>query len=406
MHVLGLTDHLGNVGGAEISARTILTGLADQEGVDRVTVVGADLPDVERLQFPGVGVVPVTIPGPVVDLPDLARDLYFERRVAHTVAPLLDDVDIVHAHHRRSALALARLDAPCPTVATVRDYWPTCPISVYHVDGELCTGCGDRLDDCIAYQGWDGPPPKEWGVKAYLLSKRRHQRSVLAQLDCAVFIADHLRDKVGRNVELPEETTTIYNPVSLPEGVAGGADSPPPAPVFVTASSLTAEKGVDTAIRAVGEISETFPEVRLVVFGDGPLREEFERLASEVAPGVVEFRGRVPPEEVYAEMSTATATIFPSRWDEPFGRITVEAMLLGVPVVATDAGGIAELVDDGETGLLFPVDDVEALAGKLATLLETPEERERLARTASATADRFNPARISAEYYSLFQRIV
>jgi len=217
MHVLGLTDHLGNVGGAEISARTILTGLADLDGVDRVTVVGVDSDDTDRLAFEGVEVVPVDPPPGADSLPDFLVDLLVERRLARAARRHVDGADVVHAHHRRSALAVSRLDDPTPTVATVRDYWPTCPISIYHVGEDPCTGCEDRLDDCVADQGWDGLA--EPAKKSYLLAKRRHQRPTLAATDCAVFIADHIRDRLRGDVAYPDRTETIYNPVEVNDDV-------------------------------------------------------------------------------------------------------------------------------------------------------------------------------------------
>jgi glycosyltransferase involved in cell wall biosynthesis len=398
MHVLALTDYLGNVGGAELSARTIVTELADSDAVDRVTDAGVDLGGVERLSFPGVEVAPVSLPGGADRLPDLAADRLVARLLARRAREV--DADVVHAHHRRSAFALRHLEA-VPTAATVRDYWPVCPISVYSVDCEQCTGCGDRLDDCVAHQGWDGPA--EPAVKAYLLAKRRGNRAVLDHADAAVFIADHLRESVGASLSLPPLTPTIYNPVSVP--LDGGAE-PPDEPTLVTASSLTREKGVGTAVRAVGTLRETYPDLRLVVLGDGPLEGELRGLADSVAPGAVEFRGRVAPEAVYEAMAGATATVVPSLWAEPFGRVTVESQLLGTPVVGSRVGGIAEVVEDGETGLLYPAGDADALADRLEELLADPEAARRLGAAGRAAAAAFAPASVAERHVDFYRRLV
>jgi glycosyltransferase involved in cell wall biosynthesis len=398
MHVLALTDHLGNVGGAEISARTILVGLADHEDVERVTVVGMDDPDVPRLDFNGVDVVPVDPPPAAGSLPDFAVDLLVEHRLARAAREYARDADVVHAHHRRSSLALTHLGVDTPTVATVRDYWPACPISIYHVGGERCTGCGDRLDDCVAHQGWDGL--QEPAVKAYLLAKRRHQRPTLGAADCVVFIADHLRERLSGDVPLPERTEVIYNPVEI------DADVDPvqfDGPTFVTASSLSESKGVGTAVRAMGRLTEVHPDADLVVFGDGPLRKELESLAADVAPGAVEFRGRVDQVEVYSAMAGATATVFPSVWDEPFGRITVESMMLGTPVVGSDVGGIAEVIEDGETGLLFPARDDAALSDALRRVSDDSDLRAALAAAGREASERFSLGAVTDQHVSLYR---
>lgn len=401
MHVLGITDHLGNVGGAEISARTIFAGLVTHESVDRVTVIGVDDPDVARLDFGGAEVVPVTPPPAAGSLPDFAVDLLVERRLAEAVREHVSTADLVHAQHRRSALALSHLNTEVPTIATVRDFWPACPISIYDIDGEQCTGCEDRLNDCVAYQGWDGLA--EPATKTYLLMKRRHQRPTLAAADCAVFIADHLRDRLTGTVPFPDRAETIYNPINI------DADIEPvqfDVPTFVTASLLSESKGVGTAIRAMSDVTEMHPDARLIVFGDGPLREELVSLAAEIAPGTVEFRGRVDPAEVYAAMAGATATVFPSMWDEPFGRVTVESMMLGTPVVGSNVGGIAEVIEDKETGLLFPPGDEAALAERLHTLSQDEDLREKITESAKTASEWFKPERVIEAYVECYRSLI
>lgn len=401
MHVLGLTDHLSNVGGAEISARTILVGLADHEDVDRVTVIGVKDPTVSKLEFEGVDVIPVDPPPHSGSLPDFVVDLIIERRLACAARSHASDADVIHAHHRQSALGLARLDPATPTVATVRDFWPICPISIYHIDGQRCTGCEDCLDDCVAHQGWDGFA--ESGVKMYLLAKRRHQRPVLAAFDSTIFIADHIRERLTGAVKFPEHTGMIYNPVEVDNKVEPAQFH---SPTFVTASSLSESKGIETVIRAMPDVIETLPDAKLIVFGDGPRREELESLAAELETEAIEFRGRVDPSDVYASMAGATATVFPSVWDEPFGRVTIESMMLGTPVVGSDVGGIAEIIDNERTGLLFPPEDVTTLSRKLCTLAQNKRLREDIVSSAKAASRRFRTDRATESHINHYQSLV
>jgi glycosyltransferase involved in cell wall biosynthesis len=396
MHVLSFVDYLSNVGGAELSARTILTRLAGHEAVDRVTVVGVDLPDEERLSYPGVDVVPVSLPARADSLPDFLGDLLFDRRIAAAAREHLPDADVVHAHHRRSTMALQHLDVEAPTVGTVRDFWPVCPISVYFVDGEPCTGCEDRLDDCIAYQGWDGLGAPV--VRRYLLAKRRHNRAAFGP-DHAVFISEHLRNSVRETLSV-SASTVIDNPVSVDcESVL----DPPNRPTFVVASTLSKEKGVDTAVAAMGRVLEHLPDARLLVFGDGPLEEELRAQASEYHDGAVEFRGRVPADAVHDAMATATATVFPSRWNEPFGRVTVESLQVGTPVVGADVGGIAEVLADGETGRLVAPGDPAALAEAMVALARDRETWHAMAAAGVDAGERFRPERVVDRHVDLYR---
>lgn len=400
MRVLYLTDYLNNVGGAELSAQTIVSEVSASPEIRSATVVGADLPSESRLDYGRANVVPLSLPERVDRLPDYAVDSLVERLLAREASKRVDGVDVVHAHHRRSSLALSHLSTDTFTLSTVRDYWPICPISVYHVDGEQCTGCEHRLDDCVSYQGYDGPASA--AVKPYLLAKRRHNRKRFGS-DGVVFIADHLRRTVGDTASLPALTETIYNPVSVPQEATTGRREGPP--LFVTASSLTLEKGIQTAVNAMRRVIREYPDARLAMFGDGPLRTELEERATPL-DDAVEFHGRVDSSTVYSTMQDATATIFPSRWNEPFGRITVESMMLGTPVVGSDVGGIAEVVDHGRTGLLFNSDDASELSDHLLTLVQDEELWLRLQREGLDASERFSPEAIADEYVELYRSIV
>ncbi|SHH68338.1 glycosyltransferase family 4 protein [Halobaculum gomorrense] len=400
MNVLALTDYLGNVGGAELSAREILVGLAAHEEITSVTAVGGDLPGVDRLDFPGVDLAPVEISRYQENIPDLVSDSVLGRRLARTARQYVDDADVIHAHHQRSAFALTHLNTSTPTVATVRDFWPICPISIYSVNGRQCRGCDADLNACLQNQGWDGPESP--AVKAYLRLKRRHNRGVLTEFDANIFIADHIRKTVSQSSAVADETNVIHNPVEVTfEGNPITTDHPR----FVTASSLVDQKGIDVAIRAVGHLDE-FQNAELVIFGDGPQRSSLESLAASVAPGQVDFRGRVDLQEVYQAMAGATATIFPSTWEEPFGRVTVESMSLGTPVVGSAVGGISEVIDDNKTGLLFPPGDDAVLADHLESLCKETEFAASLGQRAREASKRFTRESVASQHYSFYNSLV
>lgn len=401
MKVLAVTDNLANMGGAELSTQTIIRELSHHDDVDEISVIGVNEPNEHQLDFDNARVVPVNLPKHVHGLPALAADLVIKKLLAREIEAQSKSVDVIHAHHRRSALALSGLETSAKTIATVRDYWPVCPISTYSVAGERCTGCEERLDDCVTQNDLDGY--SRIGTKTYLLAKRKHQRQVLSSVDCAVFIAKHLRDRMSDSVELPAQTQIVYNPVSIDTDIDPASLD---FPTFVTASSLTKSKGVDTAIKAVGELADQHPSSQLIVFGDGPERGRLEQIAKVHATDSVEFRGRVPLSEVYRTMAGATATIFPSLWEEPFGRITVESMMLGTPVIGSDVGGIAEIIEDGTNGLLFPPGDSSNLKAKLRRITGEGELREQLSSKGRSHSRRFRPERIADDHMRAYSEIL
>jgi glycosyltransferase involved in cell wall biosynthesis len=142
---------------------------------------------------------------------------------------------------------------------------------------------------------------------------------------------------------------------------------PRDAHVLLATSRLTAQKGIDTAIRALPSIDR---DAVLVVLGEGPERDALERLAAELGVSSRVFLlGRVP--DVSAWLRRASVFVHPARW-EGFGLGVLEAMHAGLPVVASGVSSLPELVVDGETGYLVAADDPQALAEAVGRALDDP----------------------------------
>jgi 2-deoxystreptamine N-acetyl-D-glucosaminyltransferase/2-deoxystreptamine glucosyltransferase len=119
-----------------------------------------------------------------------------------------------------------------------------------------------------------------------------------------------------------------------------------------------------------------------VVVGDGPDRAELERLAAaSPAAERIEFRGSLSRDEALQVVAGAEAGLLSSAW-ENLPHSAVEALSVGVPMVATAVGGVPEVVHDGENGLLVPPGRPEELAAAIRRVLEEPGLRERLAAAA------------------------
>src|SRR3954469_23464827 len=145
------------------------------------------------------------------------------------------------------------------------------------------------------------------------------------------------------------------------------------------AGRLVPEKGIRDLVAAVGRLPG---EVRLLVVGDGPLAGEVEQ--ARLANGRVELRRRVPNErmreEGYAEMDMLAVPSRTTRtWAEQFGRVLVEAMLCGRPVVGYDSGEIGWVIRTAGGGRVVPEGDVDGLARELEALQRSPDERAALA---------------------------
>src|SRR5262249_44126099 len=142
---------------------------------------------------------------------------------------------------------------------------------------------------------------------------------------------------------------------------------------------VSSDKRVEVLLEAARLLEAA--SVRFVIAGDGPARE---RLESE-APPSVRFAGEVYGDELARLYASADVFCFPSTTDT-FGQVILEAAASGLPVVAAAAGGALELVRHGETGLLVPPDDADALAAALESLADHPHRRAVLAAAARTSA--------------------
>ncbi|HLI32026.1 MAG TPA: glycosyltransferase [Solirubrobacteraceae bacterium] len=169
--------------------------------------------------------------------------------------------------------------------------------------------------------------------------------------------------------------------------------SPAPDPEILFLGRVTAYKGVSVAIEALAILrSRLGLEGRLRVVGplDSHYALQMRRLAEQRGlSAAVSFEGPAGPAEIASAFARAAALIVPSLWREPFPLVTIEGALAGVPVVASDVGGIAEGLQDQEHALLFPPGDAERAAAALARLIRMPEETEARVRRARARAEDF-----------------
>ncbi|MBN2474335.1 MAG: glycosyltransferase family 4 protein [Pirellulales bacterium] len=147
---------------------------------------------------------------------------------------------------------------------------------------------------------------------------------------------------------------------------------------FVCVGRLNPSKGQDVVVRAARILAGRVPNLLVEFVGDGPCRQSLTELARQLGvESCCRFLDRLSHEEVLDKMSSATATIVPSRF-EAFGLVNIESMAVGTPVVASDTGGIGEIIRDGVDGFLVPPDQPEKLAERLLRISSNAELARRL----------------------------
>jgi glycosyltransferase involved in cell wall biosynthesis len=180
----------------------------------------------------------------------------------------------------------------------------------------------------------------------------------------------------------------------------------PEAQRIVFVGALEAYKNVDGLAAAWRRLARELPGATLTVVGSGARRRVIEELVAEL-PGRVEHHPRLAPVEVARTIDAARALVLPS-WPEGLGRVVLEAFARGRTVVATDAGGIPDIVTDGVDGLLVPPNDLDALVAGLRRVLTDHALAERLGATARDTYRRWHqtPEDFAASYRALVDEVL
>jgi len=292
----------------------------------------------------------------------------------------------------RSLPAAAEKLMPGRVVYYMGDYWPTLPgqFELY----------------------WQAPARNILSGFPKIILKQAARR-ILAkeqqphlQMERVIFPTTFLRDEFIRKGIVLKKTEIIYGGVHVDAfphkntSVWAGRKSQIS---LLCAGRLAPEKGVHTAIESVSELvhQHNLHMFQLIIAGSGDAGYEtfLRELArkNRVDP-MVFFLGPQPAEIMPSIYGNADIFLFTSIWPEPFGRVLVEAMATGTPVVGTATGGAAEILFDNENALLFTPGDASSLTKQLLRLVEFPELMRRLSEAGRRTAvSRFSLQRMTSE---------
>lgn len=170
---------------------------------------------------------------------------------------------------------------------------------------------------------------------------------------------------------------------------------------------LEKAKGVEYLIRALPEILKAHPSAVLEIAGTGSYTKELERLVHELGLEThVRFLGHKDRKELYDLYKRSALIVMPSVWPEPFGKVGIEAMSVGRPVIASDVGGISEWLIDGEGGYLVPPKDPSAIAEKAILLLSNRTLLETMSRKARERATAFDIQTHAEKMVALYEEVM
>ena len=307
--------------------------------------------------------------------------------------------DVAHVSGFELQLSPAILAAlrGTPTVVNVAWTKPVCPTGHKLLpDGTLCEqrwGRACHQHGCLGGARW-----------AREMARYRMIAAALRSASAVVTCSRHMR----RLLAAHGHATTALDWPTAPPGPSF-VRRRAARPVFVAVGRLSREKGISTLIESISRIRAAGVDAHLRLVGDGPHRAELEHHAARLGLAEsFEITGWVEHDDVETYLRDAWAVVAPSLWAEPLGLSAVEAIVRGIPVIASAVGGYAETVEPAVTGLLFANGNVDDLTGCLEDVA-----RERvfvggtLPRDAiSRLAQRHAPERHVTELTRVFEGVV
>jgi len=314
-----------------------------------------------------------------------ALRILYSREAERNIDRLIREArpDIAHLHnvyHQLSPSILRPLRRHgVPVVMTLHDYKLICPAYTLYTEGAPCERClGSRYYNAVLHRCVKGSRLSSTlcATEAYL-----HDALGLVRTVVKFFISpsEFLARKV---IEFGIDPRRV---VHIPNFIEPG-DSPAPdepGSYFLYAGRLERVKGLGTALQAVHD-SDLARRVEFRIAGDGEARGELEAWCRSRRLSNVRFLGHLPQDELAPVLAGARFVVMPSEWYENAPLSVLEAAARAKAVIASDIGGLPEMVRHGETGLIFRAGDAAALRGAIERLLGDPEAAREMGRKARA----------------------
>ncbi|MGN6813377.1 MAG: glycosyltransferase [Thermomicrobiales bacterium] len=311
-----------------------------------------------------------------------------------------EGADLIHGQHLLSIPAAVSAGRALgrPVVATVRDYWPVCPIATRLQRCPDLPHCSPACQVCCLSRGRAALRPVVRALQPHVRANLTRRQRALLDAACTIAVSTHVANVLCEFI--PALTPEVIPNFITLDGEFVEQEEPRDERLVLYVGKLEPHKGADLLPDALAAA----PGARLVVAGSGPLDGFVARECA--ARGVpVELRGELPHDEVMALMRAADVLIFPARWEEPLTRTLLEAGACALPVVALATGGTPDIIADGETGLLAT--EPAGLGLRLAALLADPARRARLGAAArTRIAAHFSEAVVVPHVEALYRRLV
>lgn len=313
----------------------------------------------------------------------LVSDLIWSREANREISELIEanGIDLLHVQNTFPQISPAIVRSrSLPVVQSLRNYRLMCVNGLLFRENQICIECIGRTWPwrAIAHGSYRGSRLQSTAIAASTLV-HNVARTWKRHVDVFTASSHWLRSVHIEHGLSPDQILVKENLVHPDPGVGSGEGG-----FVLFAGRLTFEKGLGTLLTAAELLeARSFP-LDIVIVGDGPMRHQVQARSQQ--SNNLKYLGYKSREETLALMGQSSAVLVPSIWFEPFGRTAAEAFAKGTPVLASNIGGPAELVEPSKNGWLVEPGDAEALAAGIVRAVREADTSFR--RTARRTYER------------------
>ncbi len=229
-------------------------------------------------------------------------------------------------------------------------------------------------------------------------------KTILKNASAVIALTEHM--KAAMQAIYSRDIVVVPNGINLREDTGGQSERGNPGKRILFVGRLHPVKGTRHLLGAMSIVHRDMPEAKLILVGDGEERENLESLTDSLGiRECVEFAGKVPHERIQDCMNQAEVFVHPSL-SEGFPVTIIEAMACGLPIVATNVGGIPNIVEEGVNGYLVNAKSPDEMAERILFLLQNDEMRERMSANNREKAELFTWDKIAIRVEDEYQQVI
>jgi glycosyltransferase involved in cell wall biosynthesis len=299
--------------------------------------------------------------------------------------------DVIQSHGWISFSAAASVkNSGVPLLVTLHDYGLMCSTRTLLRNGDLCSGPG--VQKCAACATQHYGLVKGIG----LASLTAWSRPLLKRADGFIAVSRSVADTYRPHLPAAAPIHVIPIFMSTDFMIAPRPTWLPDGDYVAFVGVLSPYKGIETILR----VAQSMPAQQFVVAG-----VPHEDTPTSV-PANVTVRYNLPHAEVMSVYKHATVALVPSEWKEPGGTVAMEALRVGTPVIATNLGGLPEVVLDGVNGLIVPTRDPAGLSAAISRIVNSPQLRAQMSGAAMASSDRYSAHAIMGQLERVYETTI